>query len=153
MNRHLTDDQLIDRLYGVGDSAHQCDHCDGRLRALQEKRAEVASPAPVSGDFLAAQRRAVYSRLGEQPKSRLHWVPATAAALFLVAAGVVVSQTGYHVAPVSGPSGVMPHAVSRSDAAAKSQDADAQLFSDVYAMEQSAEPRAGAPIHALIEEN
>jgi hypothetical protein len=41
-----------------------------------------------------------------------------------------------------------PHSVSHADPAA-----DAQLFSDVYAMEQSAEPRAAAPIHALIEEN
>ena len=31
--------------------------------------------------------------------------------------------------------------------------ADAQLFSDVYSMEQSTEPRAAAPIHALFEEN
>jgi hypothetical protein len=150
MSGHLNDDQLIDRLYGVGDSAHQaahqCDECDGRLQALEQKRAELALPAPVSTDFLAAQRRAIYSRLGEQPKSRLHWVPATAAALFLVAAGVVVSHNSYRdVTPVSGASAV---AVSRPDTAG-----DAQLFSDVYAMEQSAEPRAAAPIHALIEEN
>jgi hypothetical protein len=146
MSGHLNDDQLIDRLYGVSESAHRCNECDGRLRAIEQKRAELASPAPVSVDFLAAQRRAVYSRLGEQPKSRLHWVPATAAALFLVAAGVVVSHNSYHgVAPVSGPSAV---AVSHPDTTG-----DAQLFSDVYAMEQSAEPRAAAPIHALIEEN
>jgi hypothetical protein len=145
MNGHLTDDQLIDRLYGVGDSAHQCHECDGRLQAIQQKRAKLAWPAPVSADFLAAQRRAVYSRLGERPKSRLNWVPATAAALFLVAAGVVVSHTSYHGrAPVSGPSAVVSHADTTGDA---------QLFSDVYAMEQSAEPRAAAPIHALIEEN
>jgi hypothetical protein len=149
MNGHLNDDQLIDRLYGVSDFAHQCKECDTRLRAIERKRAELASPAPVSVDFLAAQRRAVYSRLGERPKSRLAWVPATAAALFLVAAGVVVSHKSYPgSAPISGPSGVVSHAVSHPDAAA-----DAQLFSDVYAMEQSAEPRAAAPIHALIEEN
>jgi hypothetical protein len=43
---------------------------------------------------------------------------------------------------------VVSHLVLHTDAAA-----DAQLFSDVYAMEQSSEPRAAAPIHALIEEN
>jgi hypothetical protein len=145
MNGHLTDDQLIDRLYGVYDSAHQCNECDGKLRAMLQKRAEVAALAPVSVDFLAAQRRTVYSRLGERPKSRLAWVPATAAALFLAAVGVVVSHPSDHgVAPVSRPSAVISH----TDTAA-----DAQLFSDVYAMEQSAEPRAAAPIHALIEEN
>jgi hypothetical protein len=153
MNGHLTDDQLIDRLYGVDDSAHQCTDCADRMRAMEQKRAEHRSPVPVSADFLAAGRRAVYSRLGEQPKSRMNWVPATAAALFLVAAGVVVSHTSYRsVAPVAGPSATVSHAVSHSDAA-KSQEMDAQLFSEVYAMEQSAEPRAAAPIHALIEEN
>ena len=31
--------------------------------------------------------------------------------------------------------------------------ADAQLFSDVYSMEQSTEPMAAAPIHELFEDN
>jgi len=146
MSRHLTDDQLIDRLYGVGDHAHDCAECAGRLRAMEQKRAQLASPAPVSVDFLAAQRRGVYSRLGERPNSRWNWAPATAAALCLAAAGVVVYSTSmYHgVSRVSAPSA----AVSHHDAAS-----DAQLFSDVYAMEQSTEPRAAEPIHALIEEN
>ena len=146
MNRHLTNDELIDRLYGVGDHAHECAECAGRLKAMEQKRARLASASPVSADFLAAQRRGVYSRLGERPHSRWNWAPATAAALCLAAAGVVAYSTSmYHgAARVSAP----PIAVSHQDAAA-----DAQLFSDVYAMEQSAEPRAAEPIHALIAEN
>ncbi len=33
------------------------------------------------------------------------------------------------------------------------QASDAQLFSDIYALEQSSEPRAAAPVRALFEEN
>ncbi len=152
MNRHLTDDQLIDRLYGVGDDAHDCADCAGRLRAMEQKRARLASAAPVSADFLAMQRRGIYSRLGERLHSRWNWAPATAAALCLAAAGVVAYSTStYHGAaryPGTARASAPSVAVSHQDAAA-----DAQLFSDVYAMEQSAEPRAAEPIHALIEEN
>ena len=146
MNRHLSDDELIDRLYGLGDHAHECAQCDARLRAMEQRRVEIAAATPVSGDFLAAQRRGIYSRLGQSPKLQLSWAPATVAALCLAVAGLVVLHTS---APVPAPSGLVSHAVSHTDAAA----ADAQLFSDVYAMEQSSEPRAAAPIHALIEEN
>jgi hypothetical protein len=151
MNRHLTgahltDDQLIDRLYGVGDAAHQCDQCDRRLRAMEQRRVEIAAAAPFSGDFLAAQRRGVYARLGQSPKVQLSWAPATVAALCLAIAGLVVLHTP---ARVPAPSSVVSQTVSHTEAAA----ADAQLFSDVYAMEQSSEPQAAAPIHALIEEN
>jgi hypothetical protein len=151
MNRHLTDahlsdDQLIDRLYGMGDPAHQCAECDRRLRGLEQRRAEIAVATPVSGDFLAAQRRGIYSRLGQRPKVQLSWAPATVAALCLAIAGLLVLRTPERV-PV--PSAAVSQVVSRTDTTA----ADAQLFSDVYAMEQSSEPLAAAPIHALIEEN
>jgi hypothetical protein len=150
MNRHLSDahlsdDQLIDRLYGLGDAAHQCAECDRRLRGLEQRRGEIAVATPVSGDFLAAQRRGIYSRLGQRPTVQLSWAPATVAALCLAIAGLVVLRTPERVPVLSG---VVSQAVSHTDAAG-----DAQLFSDVYAMEQSSEPLAAAPIHALIEEN
>ena len=37
--------------------------------------------------------------------------------------------------------------------ASKADTGDAQLFSEVYSMEQSTEPRGAAPIHALFEDN
>jgi hypothetical protein len=146
MSRHLSDDELIDRLYGLGDRVHDCAECDRRLQAMERRRAEIASSTPVSGDFLAGQRRGIYSRLGQPPKPRLSWAPATVGALCVAAAGLIA----YHSSPrTTAPLPVAaPHSVSHADPAA-----DAQLFSDVYAMEQSAEPRAAAPIHALIEEN
>jgi hypothetical protein len=142
MNTHLTDDELIDRLYGLGDPAHECAQCGARLRAMEQRRAEVAVSTPASGDFLAAQRRSVYSRLGQPSRSHWSWAPATVAALCLAVAGIMVLHTPGRVPATP------PGAVSHTDAVA-----DAQLFSDVYAMEQSSEPRAAAPIHTLIEEN
>jgi hypothetical protein len=63
------------------------------------------------------------------------WVPAAAAA-FVVAVALLI----YHP---SAPSPAPP----------KIEVSDAQLFSEVYSMEQSTEPRAAAPIHGLFEDN
>jgi hypothetical protein len=149
MSRHLTDDELIDRLYGIGDGAPHCVECEARFQAMQRVRVEAGKAGEPAPDFLAAQRRAIYSRLGERAGegvSRMAWAPATVGALCLFAAGVFV----YHAAmPVPAP----VRAPATHIAAAHVDSDDSQLFSDVYAMEQSSEPRAAEPIHALIEEN
>jgi hypothetical protein len=133
MSGHLNDDQLIDRLYGLASDRHtdECSECAQRLRELRERKAELSATKPVANDFLFAQRRKIYARLGEQPHTGMRWAPALAAACLLA-----VGMLFYRPAPV-------PH----PDAA------DAQLFADVYSMEESTEPRAAAPIHALFEDN
>lgn len=140
MNRHLSDGEMLNRLYGVGgeaghDDAHleQCRDCAARLAAFEARRRELAAPQPVSPQFLMAQRRAIYSRMGEQPHSRMKWAPALAAACLLL-----IGLMAHH--PVAAPP-VHP------------SSSDAQLFSDVYSMEQSTEPQAAAPIHELFEDN
>jgi hypothetical protein len=148
MSRHSTDDELIDRLYGVVDGAPHCAECEARFRAMERVRGEARKLGETPADFLAAQRRAIYSRLGQRMNegvSRLVWAPATVGALCLIAAGLFV----YHAAePVPVPVHPATHV-----AAAHVDSEDSQLFSDVYAMEESSEPRAAEPIHALIEEN
>lgn len=137
MNRHLSDDEMIGRLYGLSSSndshLENCPACTSRQSELAAKRARLAPAVEVSSEFLAAQRRNIYSRLEQPSRSRLRWVPAFAAAC-LLAVGVAV----YHPspAPVQHP-----------------EPADAQLFSDVYSMAQSTEPLAAEPIHALLEDN
>jgi hypothetical protein len=136
MNRHLSDDELLGRVYGLADhDSHleNCAECASRWAAFRQRRRELAQPEPVSIQFLAAQRRAIYSRLGEPSHSRMKWAPAVAAACLLII-GLVVYRPGT-APPVRGDSG------------------DAQLFSDVYSMEQSTEPQAAAPIHELFEDN
>ena len=136
MNRHFSDDELLDLLYGLAgsdDHLENCPECAARSAAFEKRRRELAQPEPASAQFLAAQRRAIYSRLGEQPRTRMKWAPALAAVCLLVIGFVVYRPMA--VPPV------------HSDAA------DAKLFSDVYSMEQSTEPQAAAPIHELFEDN
>jgi hypothetical protein len=149
---HLTNDELLDRIYGLGENSiphlRDCKECSGRFQALERRRAEASlltagsagTNAAASNEFLAAQRRAIYARLGEAPAARLHWAPAALAVAFLLVMGVFLAR---------------PHAgnrVMRPAAPALAVDlSEDQLFSDLYSMEQSVEPRAAAPIHALFE--
>jgi hypothetical protein len=139
MKKHLTIDDLVDWLYGVGTGYHpggnlnDCDECSERFRQLRERREMAAEPVPASYEFLAAQRREIYARMGEKPRARMQWVPALAAAACLLAAGVFVNRPVARVA--------------------KPEIVDPQLFADVYSMEQSMEPLAAKPIDALFEQD
>jgi hypothetical protein len=148
MNEHFTIDELIDRLYGLepgaADGADPCDahlencaDCGNRWNEMLRMKAAGAIAESPSRDFLAAQRRKIYARLGEKSRSRMAWAPALAAAA-LLAIGVAVYR------PASAPG---PLRLTQPDSA------DAQLFADVYSMEQSMEPSVVAPIHTLFEDN
>jgi hypothetical protein len=148
MNRpHLSDDELIALLYGLGDAeSHlaQCQECGERWsamhRALGMTRSESARMLEIGGRRLAAQRQEILQRL-ENPPSGLrasNWIPAAAvAALLAVALFVQHSRVPAPAPPAK---------------AAVNADADAALFTDVYSMEQDVEPRAAAPIRALFQE-
>jgi hypothetical protein len=155
MNRHLTNDELLNRLYGLGEAEgesnlhlRECPECADRWRTFEQRRAEtVASPA-VSNEFLAAQRRSIYARLEERPAGLyVRWAPAAAAG-FLLAAGVYLAIPARQTASQTHnrPAPAVVHAVHVIHA----EMTDEQLFSNVYSMEQSAEPRAAVPIHALF---
>ena len=135
MKKHLTADELVDKLYGVGADGHlnECEECSERFGQLRERREMATQPAEASYELLAAQRRDIYARMGEKPQARMKWLPALAAAAFLVAAGVFVHHPAVQVA--------------------KPEIVDPQLFADVYSMEQSMEPIAAKPIHALFEQD
>ncbi len=150
MMQHLNDDELLARLYGLGEGhahlgAHleECPECAGRLAAMELRRADSAAEAPanpVSSDFLAGQRRAIYARLEQPAPLRVRWAPAVAAAT-LLAVGVLMYHPTHAVVPHRAPAPV-----------ARPELSDDQLFSDVFSMEQAAEPRAAAPIRALFED-
>lgn len=148
MNRpHLSDDELIGLLYGLGDSENHlagCSECGERWsamhRALGMARAEAVAPE-ISGRKLAAQRQQILERL-EHPSSgslAWRWVPVATAASLLAAAMLLHQRPS-----VPQPAPPAPAAVNA--------EADAQLFTDVYSMEQDVEPRAAAPIRALFQE-
>jgi hypothetical protein len=147
MNRspHLSDDQLIASLYGLGDAEGHlagCADCGERWnamrRALGKTRAESAPE--ISGRLLAAQRQQILERLEQRSSGAWRWVsPAAAAALLAVA--LLLSRPSF-----------LSRAPQPAPPAAVNAEADAELFTEVYSMEQDVEPRAAAPIRSLFQE-
>lgn len=152
MKLHLSQDDLLAQLYGVGaNDRHlgECPECAGRLAGMARTKAELRdvaeAGAQVSSGFLAAQRRAIYSRLDKAAASAtasyVRWAPALAGA-GLLAMGLLLLPH----APVMAP---------RAPQAAVAQtemSSDDTLVSDLYSMEQTLEPSADAPIHELFED-
>ncbi|HYL38883.1 MAG TPA: hypothetical protein VEV17_23400 [Bryobacteraceae bacterium] len=132
--RHWTELDFQHWLYGLKDEdSHlaQCAECRGELERLKGQRRRVVAEPEVSQDFLAAQRRSIYGRL-EAPRHHWHtWRWVLSAAMLLILAVGVTMQLRHKPAP----------AIS-----------DEQLFSDLSAIEQSAEPRAIQPMHSLFEQ-
>jgi hypothetical protein len=139
-HEHLSEDALLDAVYGIAGNeadAHLrgCTDCAQRLHEWQEKRASTVASVEIPGEFLAAQRRKIYERIEHPSRKHWLWAPGLAAACAL-AVGIFV----YHPAPQQRPVN-KPAEIS-----------DAQLFGDIYSMEQVVEPAAAAPARALFEE-
>jgi predicted anti-sigma-YlaC factor YlaD len=131
---HWNENDFKQWLYGLKAENHhleECPECRGEMDRLKKLRLRVTEPPAVSEDFLAAQRRSIYRRLHEP---RHNWVTLRWA---LPVAMVLVMVFGLTLQRERRP------AISISDE---------QLFSDLTAMEQSAEPRAIAPMHKLFEQ-
>ncbi len=87
---HWTEDELLDRLYGLtgGEDEPGCPECRARWEELTRRRNRLGEPPSLPAGFLAAQRRAIWERL-EQRSGIWRWrlVPVLpvllAAALFL----------------------------------------------------------------------
>ena len=142
MSEHWTDDRLIDRLYGIAPKdAHleSCLECGARLSQMQANRRAVdaALQESVSAEFLAAQRRQIYAKLGERQGwlgrgQERRWASALAAVL-VVGGGLLFYEGSRQ--RVSG-----------------SKISDAQLAQEVSRMAEDFEPQATAPLQALFEE-
>jgi hypothetical protein len=130
MSEHIHDDQLLERLYGIDTHPHvdSCPECSARYEALVQRKQQLAAPLTIPTDLLAKQRAAILAR-AERPS--LRWIPALA-----TAAAIAIGFVMYQPSP-----------------APRQDPGDEQLFADVYSMSQSTEARAGAPIHALFEDN
>src|SRR5258708_31739362 len=86
MSTHLSDRELLDRLYGLadaGDHLDVCDECSARWEEMRARKTQIAAAPEVSNEFLMAQRRRIYARMGERPASGYRWVSALAAACFV----------------------------------------------------------------------
>jgi len=135
MNRHWTVDELTLRLYGLREADEHlgsCGECGQRFEELQARRAAVTAPLPVGAALLETQRQAVLQRIEAPPRRMLRWVPALTAAC-LLAVGLFVYRPMHTPPP-------------------RLESSDAQLFADIYSVEESSEPRAAAPMHELFQE-
>lgn len=141
LNPHLDHAELLSRIYGISEDhadkhLHDCAECAARLAEFERRRAGAAPLPEVSSEFLAGQRRAIYARLDERPRGSLRWTPALVA-VFLLAVGIFLYEPQARAPrPASA-----PHAEQNDD----------QFFADLYSIEQTLEPQAAAPIHALFE--
>ena len=138
---HLSNDELLSSLYGIGEPAldrhvRECPECAIRYAAFEQRRAQMRD-CEASTEFLSAQRRAIYARLGESPDRPMRWGAPAVTVFFLLVASWFVYGPGHSPGPSASP---------------HSEITDEQLFSDVYSLEQSAEPRAATPIHELFEQ-
>src|SRR5450432_2062900 len=140
-HEHLSEDTLLDAVYGIaGNDAEThlrgCADCAQHLHEWEEKRAAAAAASvEIPGEFLSAQRGKIYERIERSPRKYWLLAPGLAAACAL-AVGIFV----YHPAP-------QPQPVNK-----RAEVSDAQLFGDIYSMEQVVEPAAAAPARALFEE-
>jgi hypothetical protein len=136
-DKHWSDEQLVARLYGVGpEDGHfeVCPSCARRWEAMR-RRYESLRPAgiDVSEEHLAAQRRAIRTRLGE----KRHPLPRVLVPV-LVTALLAMIVIVYRPAPTPPP--------------AEEKVSDSQLFDDVFRRISGAEPNAIGPIRSLFEE-
>jgi hypothetical protein len=102
---------------------------------LHERTQNLPEPE-VSSEFLAAQRRSIYRRLGEPRRNwpALRWALSLALLIFVVAGGLTLERRHKTAPGIS------------------TTISDDQLFSDLSAMEQRNEPQAIQPIHGLFQE-
>ena len=146
--KHWTEDEFLHWLYAGSDPSaapneavhlNECEQCRSRAEQMAATRRQSATAPDISWDFLAAQRRSIYRRLGVESGSlgsrsiARRWAVAMASLVCIVALSLTVL-----------------HPWSRSTALYTSSDE--KLFSDLASIEQSPEPRAIRPIHNLFQE-
>jgi len=132
--KHWTESDFSQELYGLKEEDHhldECSECRAEMDRLRMVRAQITEQPQVSADFLAAQRRMIYRRLHEPRHNwvALRWALPVAMVLAMVF-GLTLQRERRSAASIS----------------------DEQLFSDLTAIEQSAEPKAIAPMHKLFEQ-
>jgi hypothetical protein len=145
MTGHLTEDDLINRWYGLDSTfeAHErhllsCAACADKLRAFEQRRAAVVESQAVPAAFLAAQRSRILERVERSSGFRMPWVPAVLAGALALAVALVPRMVQ---APAPAP-----------EKAVQQEVAEDQLFLELFSLEAAEEPRAASPIRGLFEQ-
>jgi hypothetical protein len=135
-NNHWTEDELFERFYGLrpdDDHLSGCAECAGRLSSMR-MRYEQSRPvrADVSPEFLAAQRRAIHTRIHAKRRTLPKVLVPVIVALLVVVA-VIVRR----------PTSIPPPA--------NQQISDSELFEDVFNRISDPLPSSAEPIRSLFE--
>jgi hypothetical protein len=98
-DKHYSDDELVARLFGLGTAdAHldSCEFCSQRWSQFSQRhQLRHGEETEVPSELLAAQRRAIYARLGQTArKLKPSWLPLPAAALLLVLVAFIAFRPG-----------------------------------------------------------
>lgn len=132
-DRHYNDEELIERLYGVGRTDWHldfCRECTERWRELAALRAELIGDPELPHGVLAAQRRTIHSRLVTQ---HVQWTPrplAVAAVLAVLAVAVAIQGAPRQETLMAA--------------------AEARFFEAIFRDALRPEPRALAPVSGLF---
>lgn len=141
---HLTDDQLIDTLYGTNRAgeAHLlgCAECGERYGILRERRRETAGVIDADVVDWASQRREVLHRASNTSRPMLRWAPVYASVLFLAAGA-------WFYRPAQEP----PTAPVAAATESEFDTVQSSWFEETYSAAQVDEPRAASPIRLLFE--
>ncbi len=136
---HFSDEELMQHLYGAHPNpahAEVCSECQVRLTAMRSARHKnetLYDPQDsVSFDLLAAQRRRVYSKLGQRSTFGIRRWASAVALLGVVGGGFFAFEQQQRIS-------------------ADSKITDAQLASEVAQMSQNPEPDSTAPLQELFE--
>ena len=144
--KHWTEDEFLHWLYaGSLPDSHleECQECRSRAEQMAETRRQAATPLEVSLEFLAAQRRSIYGRLGSRSTLGRSTLGRSIAGRWAVAVATLLCIVGLSLS--------MLHPWARGTSALYTSS-DEKLFSDLASIEQSSEPRAIGPIHKLFQE-
>ena len=135
---HLSEDELLDRLYGISGRSDVrldlCSECRGRWNALSKARSsQLARQQPdLTEAFLSHQRVKLMSAI--ERRAARPWLPGPLPAL---AAAMVCAVAVVLSLPKPAPE---PYRIS-----------DAQFFSEVYSVAESNAPRSAEPIQNLFQ--
>jgi hypothetical protein len=142
-SKHPSEDELLDRLYGVGPEDNHlkvCAECGERWQALLASRRAVVDRAESSVEVesvqLSRQRAAVMDRIKHANPSFFSWRVVTA---FAGASAMVLGFVVYH-----------PQRPKETPV--QTASSDSQFFSEIYSEMEQTEPRAVKPIHRLFQE-
>lgn len=149
---HWTEDELLDRLYGLDapagkDVSHlnNCVECAGRWRRLEAARERsLNTVATVDENRLRRQREAVWRRVDAAKRPWL-WraVPATATVMMLMV-GVALHQT---------PAPEVPRQTIAAAQPAEFAQSDDQFFQEIASVANAEEPSSAAAIRNLFDVN